>query len=191
VTTVCVARVGAQLAMASDSLVTFGDLRLPPGYEDNEKIFRIGDTLVGLCGSTAHIPVVRRALAGMPAEERRLHSRDEVFDTFLKLHPMLKEKFFLNTKEEDADPYESSQFTVLLANRSGLYGVYSYREVFEFKRFWAIGSGRSYALGAMHAAAGSSRSARAVVQAGVAAGCEFDRNSCAPVVVRSLNIGAA
>jgi ATP-dependent protease HslVU (ClpYQ) peptidase subunit len=174
--------------MASDSLVTFGDLRLPHGYEANQKIFRIGDTLVGLCGSTAHIPVVRRALAALPAGERRLDSRDAVFDTFLRLHPKLKEQFFLNTMEEDSDPYESSQFTVLLANASGLYGVYSYREVFAFDRFWAVGSGRSYALGGMHAVYAQTRSARDVVQAGVAAGCEFDRNSAAPVVVRALQL---
>ena len=87
----------------------------------------------------------------LPKQELKLGSRDEVFETFLKLHPKLKEQFFLNTKEEESDPYESSQFTVLIANAAGIFGVYSYREVFEFDRFWAIGSGRSFALGAMYA----------------------------------------
>ena len=40
---------------------------------------------------------------------------------------------------------------MVIANASGIYGLYSYREVFEFKEFWGIGSGRSFALGAMHA----------------------------------------
>ena len=40
---------------------------------------------------------------------------------------------------------------MLIANASGIFGVYSYREVFEFDRFWGIGSGRSFALGAMYA----------------------------------------
>ena len=87
----------------------------------------------------------------MPRELLKLGSKDEVFDTFTKLHPYLKENFFLQTKEEDSDPYESSQFSVVIANASGIYGLYSYREVFEFKEFWGIGSGRSFALGAMHA----------------------------------------
>ena len=64
---------------------------------------------------------------------------------------MLKERFFLNPKEDDGDPYESSQITALIANPSGIYGVYSYREVFSFERFWGIGSGRNFALGAMYA----------------------------------------
>jgi ATP-dependent HslUV protease subunit HslV len=54
---------------------------------------------------------------------------------------VLKDSVFMQTKEDDNDPYESSQFTMLMANASGIYGLYSYREVFEFKEFWGIGSG--------------------------------------------------
>ena len=82
------------------------------------------------------------ALGSLTPEELKLGSRDEVFDTFLKLHPKLKERYFLNTKEHDSDPHESSQFSILIANVNGIFGVESYREVFEFERFWAIGSGR-------------------------------------------------
>src|SRR5262250_965439 len=141
VTTICVARKNGQVAVAADALVTFGDTRLAHGYEANDKVVRIGDSWVGIAGATAHFPVLRRALGALPKQELKLCSRDEVFETFLKLHPKLKEQFFLNTKEEETDPYESSQFTVLIANAAGIFGVYSYREVFEFDRFWAIGSG--------------------------------------------------
>jgi ATP-dependent protease HslVU (ClpYQ) peptidase subunit len=111
-----------------------------------------------------------------------------VFDTFLKLHPKLKETYFLNPKEEDADPYESSQFTALIANAAGIFGVYSYREVFEFDRFWAIGSGRRFALGGMHAVWNQAKTAREVAQAGVAAGCEFDTSSAGPVRVQTFKL---
>ena len=101
---------------------------------------------------------------------------------------MYKRQFFLNTKEEESDPYESSQFTVLVANATGAYGVYSYREVFEFDRFWAIGSGRSFALGAMYAHFDRARTAREVAELGVRAGCEFDKNSAAPVRVHTIKL---
>jgi ATP-dependent protease HslVU (ClpYQ) peptidase subunit len=188
VTTVTVARKGGQVAIAADSLVTFGDTRLSHGYEANDKLFLVGDSYIGLSGSTAHFPVLRRGLASLKAEELRLHSRDEVFETFLLLHPRLKEQFFLNTKEEDADPYESSQFTVMIANASGLFGVYSYREVFEFDRFWAVGSGRSFALGAMFAGYDKLKTAREIAELGVRAGCEFDKNSAPPVQVHTLKL---
>jgi ATP-dependent protease HslVU (ClpYQ) peptidase subunit len=190
-TTVAVVRKGDEVAIAADTLVTFGDTRLGHGYEQNEKLFLAGDSYIGMSGTTAHFPVLRKALRSMPPEELRLHSRDEVFETFLRLHPRLKDQFFLNTKEEDADPYESSQFTILIANASGIYGVYSYREVFEFDRFWAIGSGRSFALGAMYSGYDQLRTAREIVELGVNAGCEFDKNSGGPVKTFSLQLSSA
>ena len=99
------------------------------------------------------------ALAALPKEQLKLASRAEIFETFRLLHPLLKERFFLNTKEHDSDPYESSQISILIANPHGVFAVESYREVFEFERFWAIGSGRRYALGAMYTTWPRARSA--------------------------------
>jgi ATP-dependent HslUV protease subunit HslV len=186
-TTIVAVKKGQQVAIAADTLVTFGDTRISHRFEANSKIFKVesaaGLSYVGLAGSTAHFPVLRKAMGALPTKQLRLGSKDEVFDTFTKLHPVLKETFFLQTKEDDNDPYESSQFSVVVANATGIYGLYSYREVFEFKEFWGIGSGRSFALGAMHAAWGSARSAREVALAGLNAACEFDKNSAGPVEV--------
>jgi ATP-dependent protease HslVU (ClpYQ) peptidase subunit len=177
-TTIVVVRKAGEIAIAAESLVTFGDTRLPGAYEANEKIFTVGDSYIGLAGSTAHFAVMRTLLSTM--DNLKLHSRDEVFETFLRAHALLKEKYFLNPKEEEGDPYESSQITALIANPSGIYGVYSYREVFAFERFWGIGSGRNFALGAMYASYDRLRSARAVAEVGVKAGIEFDRSSGGP-----------
>ena len=190
-TTVVVVRKGGTVAIAADTLVTFGDTRLGHGYEANLKLFQVGDSWIGMAGTTAHFPVLRRALTALAPDELKLHSRDEVFDTFLKLHPRLKENFFLNTKEEDADPYESSQFTALIANHAGIFGVYSYREVFEFDRFWGIGTGRAFALGAMYAGYDKAKNAREVAELGVRAGCEFDKNSSAPFHVHTIKLKAS
>ncbi len=187
-TTVAVVRKGAQVAIAADSLVTFGDTKLSHAYETNAKLFKVGDSYFGMAGTTAHFPVLRKALTALPPAELKLHTRDEVFDTFLRLHPKLKEQYFLNPKEEDADPYESSQFTVLIANAHGLFGVYSYREVFEFERFWAMGSGRSFALGAMYAGYDKLKTAREIATLGVEAGNEFDKNSAAPVRLFTIKL---
>ena len=187
-TTVVVVRQGGTVAIAADSLVTFGDTRLPHGYEANEKLFKVGDSWIGMAGTVAHFPVLRRALNALPPDELKLHSREEVFDTFLKLHPKLKENFFMNAKEEDADPYESMQFTAVIANPAGIFGVYSYREVFEFDRFWGIGTGRAFALGAMHAACDKTKTARELAEIGVRAGCEFDKNSAGPVRVHTIKL---
>lgn len=191
-TTLVVVKKAGQVVIAADTLVTFGDTSLPHRYEANSKIFKVdtpaGISYVGMAGTVAHFPALRKAMQALPKADLKLSSKDEVYDTFLKLHPLLKETFFLQTKEDDSDPYESMQFTVVIANSSGIYGLYSYREIFEFKEFWSIGSGRSFALGAMHATWGSAKTAKEVALAGMQAGCEFDKNSGGPIDVFSVKL---
>ena len=191
-TTLVIVKKAGQVVIAADTLVTFGDTALPHRYEANSKIFKVdtsaGISYIGMAGTVAHFPALRKAMAALPKADLKLGSKDEVYDTFLKLHPLLKESFFLQTKEDDNDPYESMQFTVIIANSSGIFGLYSYREIFEFKEFWAIGSGRSFALGAMYAAWGTTKTAREVALAGMHAGCEFDKNTRAPIDVYSVKL---
>ena len=184
-TTCVVVKKNRQIAIASDSLVTFGDTRLSNAYEANNKIFQIGDSFITVAGTAAHFPVMRKLLTEMGAD-CKLSTRDEVFETYTKVHALLKEHYFLNTKEDEDDPYESSQITSLVANPHGIFGVYSYREVFSFDRFWGIGSGRNFALGAMYAVYDQLDSAQAIADVGVRAGAEFDKSSSAPFQIHSF-----
>ena len=109
-----------------------------------------------------------------------------IFETLRKIHPVLKEQHFLNPKEEEDDPYESTQVTALVANEHGIFGVYSMREVFEYTQFWAVGSGREFALGAMHALYPKLRTAAAIAKAGIEAGATFDRNSGLPMTLYTI-----
>ena len=184
-TTCVVVKKNRQIAIASDSLVTFGDTRLSNAYEANNKIFQIGDSFITVAGTAAHFPVMRKLLTEM-GPDCKLATRDEVFETYTKVHALLKEQYFLNTKEDEDDPYESSQITSLVANPHGIFGVYSYREVFSFDRFWGIGSGRNFALGAMYAVYDQLDSAYAIADVGVRAGAEFDKSSSAPFQIHSF-----
>jgi ATP-dependent protease HslVU (ClpYQ) peptidase subunit len=187
VTTLTVVKKGDAMAIAADGLTTFGDTRLSRNYKgEHDKILDIAGSKIGICGSSAHHLVLLSAFSRL--ENVRLGSRMEVYETFRRLHPVLKEHAFLNTKEDEDDPYESSQITALIANSSGIYGVYSYREVFEFDRFWGAGSGRNFALGAMHALYDDALSAAEIARAGVAAGIEFDTSSGPPIVVHEFKL---
>lgn len=186
-TTCVVVKKGRQIAIAADSLVTFGDTRLSNAYEANNKIFQVGESYVTLAGTAAHFPVMRKLLTEM-GEDCKLNTREEVFETFSKVHQILKESYFLNPKEDEDDPYESSQLTSLIANPYGIFGVYSLREVFSFDRFWGIGSGRNFALGAMYAVYDKAESAKEIALAGVHAGVEFDKSSAAPFQIYSFEM---
>lgn len=186
--TLTVALKNGRVAIAADALTTFEDLKVPPGFDAHpEKVFAVGDAYVGVVGFTAHHLVLQSALNDMAEESGPdFSSREGVFETFLALHDHLKEHYYLRPEREEDDPYESTQMTVLVASPHGIYGVYDLREVHAYTRFWAMGSGSGYALGAMDALYDGAESAAELAEAGVRAGCRFDRNSGEPVVSYDL-----
>lgn len=186
-TTIVVVKKQGMIAIAADSQTTFGDdQKLLAGYDRfHDKIFKHGGHYLAVSGSAAHDLVLQSILHN--AKKLDLSNRKGIFETFRKLHPKLKEQFFLRPEEEEDDPYESSQMMLLLANRHGIFGIYPMREVYEFERFWAIGSGRKYAMGAMYAAyENPDMSAADIAQLGIQAGCEFDVSSSLPMSLYSV-----
>ncbi|WP_374537589.1 MFS transporter [Chitinimonas taiwanensis] len=187
-TTIVVVRKDNLVAIAADTQSTFGDTRLGHLHDARpDKIFSSHDSLFGLCGAAAHDLVLQAILAKTRALD--FSSRPAIFDAFRKLHPKLKEDFFLKTEEEEDDPYESSQITALIANAHGIFGVYSMREVYEYRHYWAIGSGRDFAIGAMRAVYDNPAfSAADIARIGVEVGCEFDVNSSLPMSLRTVQL---
>lgn len=191
--TVVVAKKAGKVCIAADSLTSFGDLKLNSKYDAaHDKILRHEDNYLGIVGSAAHQLVMESVFTNKKTEEKEieidLSSRLSIFESFRALHPVLKEKYFLNAKDEDDDPYESTQIDALIANPYGIFGVHSLREVTEYNKFWAIGSGAEYALGAMFAVYDKAVSAEEVAQAGVAAGAEFNNASSMPLSSYSVDL---
>ncbi len=189
-TTLVVVRKGDEIAIAADSLTTFGDTRLAAEHDSTfDKIVHYRGTYIGLCGSAAHQLVFESLLASHG--DLDFSNKAAIFETFRKLHPILKEQHFLNPKEEEDDPYESTQVTALVANEHGIFGVYSMREVFEYTQFWAAGTGREFALGAMQSLYSRVKTADAVARGGVEAGAMFDKNSALPMTLYTLKVQPA
>ena len=178
--------------IAADSLTTFGDTKQPAEFvSDSDKIIRFSgyssDNYMGIVGSAAHQLVMQNLIISH-ADKIDFSNRLSIFNTFKIIHPILKEEYFLNSKEEDDDSYESSRVDALIMNSNGIFGLYSLREVDQYSRFWAVGSGSEFALGAMHAAYESLDSAEAIAQAGILAGTTFDSGSALPMTSYTIDI---
>ena len=116
-TTLVAVRKNDEIAIAADSLTTFGDTRLSAEFDrTSEKIVHYKGTHIGLCGSAAHQLVFESLLAAHG--DLDFSTKAAIFETFRKLHPILKEQHFLNPKEEEDDPYESTQVTALVGERA-------------------------------------------------------------------------
>lgn len=186
--TVVIVKKAGRVAIAADSLTSFGDLRMSSDYDAaHDKIQKYKDSYIGIVGSAAHSLVMESILNDKDIEID-LSSRLAIFETFRKLHPVLKEKYFLNAKDEDDDPYESTQIDGLIVNPHGIFGIHSLREVSEYKKFWSIGSGSEYALGAMFSVYDKYETAEEIAKAGVEAGAEFNNASAMPLSCYSTDL---
>lgn len=188
--TVVVVRKNGVACIAADSLTSYGDLKLSADFDPHsEKIQTFDDTHLAIVGSAAHTLVIE-SLLKQEDFFPDFSNRAEIFKTFSNVHRELKENYFLNTKDDEDDPYESSHIDALAMNKHGIFGIYAMREVYEYSRFWATGSGSPYALGAMHAVYDRYDSVESIAQAGVMAGAEFDNASSMPMTRRVITLEA-
>ena len=178
--------------IAADSLTSFGDTKQSAEFvTDSDKIIRfsgvVSDNFMGIVGSAAH-QLVMQSLIINHADKIDFSNRLTIFNTLKTLHPILKDEYYLNSKEEDDDSYESSRVDALIMNANGIFGLYSLREVDQYAKFWAVGSGSEFALGAMHAAYDQLNDAEEIARAGVEAGATFDNGSSLPMTSYSMAV---
>ena len=186
--TIVAVRKGNKASIVSDTLTTYGSTGLSAEYDAAPaKILHIKDTYIGIVGSAAHSLVFEHMFASHN-DKFSFNSREEIFESFRLMHPLLKKEYFLTPEEEESHPYESSQIDAILINTHGIFGVHSLREVYQYNKFWATGSGWTYALGSMHSLYNRLKSPEQIAQAAVEAACEFDRGSSLPLLGHTIKL---
>ncbi len=186
--TIVAVKKNGKACIAADTLTTFGDVKQSSEFDDtHDKIYKHEDNYFGIVGSAAHHIVIQSLLA-KHGEDLEFKTQLDIFESFRKLHPILKDEYFLNPKDEEDDPYESSRIDTLLINPHGIFAVYALREVFEYSRFWAVGSGGDIALGAMYAAYEQLDSAEDIAKIGVEAGATFNNATALPLTSYTIDL---
>lgn len=186
---VVVVKKNGKVVIAADTHYSFGTLIVKSEYlSKRTKIHQFDDSFIGTVGATAHGNVLEHLFEKHRAKLAFGNTKD-IFNTYLNLHPILKDEYFMNTSEgEDDDEYESSQIDGLIANPNGIFGMYSWREVYEYEKFWAIGSGRNYALGALFANYDVIDEPEQIAEIAIQAACEFDDGCGLPLEMRSIKL---
>lgn len=189
--TIVVVRKGDWACIAADTLTTFGETKQISRYDRyHDKIYPFAGNYLGIVGSAAHQLVIQSLLNERQAGHYRFDTCLNIFEALRDFHPILKKRYFLNPRDEEEDAYESSRIDALLVNPHGLFGIYALREVFEYTRFWAIGAGSEFALGALYALYERLDSAEAIAGAAIEAAAEFDTSTALPMTVYTVRLKA-
>lgn len=189
--TIVVVQKNGVACIGADTLSSLGSLRQKAHHVVNKtKITKIGDTFIGLTGTSASLVVMNSYFAN-PERPRDFSSADAIFETLRHAHHWLKAEYFMSAHPEKDDEYETTQFYGLAANPHGIFALYSYRSSQQFHKFWAAGSGRDYALGAMQVAYDKGKTADDIARIGLDAAAEFDSATGGPFEIHKVPLASA
>jgi len=164
-----------ELLVAADTLTSFGHTKVPPALHAAVKVRRVGASLLATTGWGVYENILDDVLARR--KNVRLGSRGQIFEFFLRLWSDLHKKYsFVNDQidEKEAGPFGNLDSTFLVANSAGIFYVGPDMSVTQVERYFAIGSGAQFALGALHALHGTRLGAEALARRAVEAAIAFD-----------------
>lgn len=163
------------IAIAADSQENFGDRKVLRENHRASKISRVGSAFIATTGWGLYENILEHYLArsGTP----RLTDRKSIFAFFMKLWKDLGKRYSMvndQPHQDDASPFADLDSSFLVANPSGIFHVSGNLTVSEFQEFYAVGSGASYALGALQALRDEPLSAEAMARRACEAAMAFD-----------------
>ena len=185
---VCAAIKNDGIAIAADTQMSMGSLVVTAEDLKNcDKLLRVSDSVIGIVGWKA-MSTMLETIINEKGGFFVLDDRKKIYKSLMNLHKEMKENYFLETSEDSDQPVESLQLDALIINKNGIYAISSYREVNQYSRFWAIGSGYRYSLGAMEALYDKVVDAKDLVAAGVYAAAKFDNGCSLPATSEVMKL---
>ncbi len=180
-----------EVAIAADTCTSFGSLNMTSDNIVDPKLHQVGEAWIGGAGWGTYGTVLSEY--GPQHRKALLRTQGEVYRFFLDFwHALQRDYQYVNTQGDNRDsPWGQFDNSFIVASPGGLFGVSSSISVSAFQRYWAIGSGQEYALGAVHAMAGVEASASEVATAAAEAAIAHDDGCGGPVDVRTVRLADA
>ncbi len=151
-----------KIVIGADTLQCFDSNMTGEDNLDESKLRRIGNAMVAGWGLYDNI------LDDYLKEKKsvRLSTKQQVFLFFKRLWPVLHEKysFVKDQCDDNSSPFGELDSSFLIATKKRIFFVSSNMCVTEFRKFYAIGAGRDYAIGAMHVLYDQEKSAEEIAR---------------------------
>ena len=164
-----------QIVLATDSQTSFGGSRVPADNLTTKKVHHVGEAYLATTGWGLYENILDDFLAKQESIE--LSDKKTIFEFFLRLWKDLHNEYpFVKDQcdKDDDSPFGSLDASFLVVAPGGIFHVGSDMSVTQFMKYYAVGSGADYALGAISAVLDSHEQALPVAQAAVRAAIDFD-----------------
>jgi ATP-dependent HslUV protease subunit HslV len=175
-----------ETVMASDTRITFGSEIVPGDNLAVEKIIEIGGSYIGSSGWGVYDNILADFLHDK--NNAQLDDPRSIFLFFMELwHDLHKRYSFVNDQSSGKDsPFGDLDAKFLIANMKGIFLVSSNMSVRKFNKYYAIGSGSSYSLGALDVLYPGDLDAEGMARRAAAAAITFDNNCGGEIDIRKV-----
>lgn len=177
------------ITIASDCLNTIEDIVHPSLNQAESCIIKFGDNFLGLNCSYAVLQAIQLTFKSLPQEnlaEIHLHNSEEIKKFFAGFYEQLKIQHHLIPQQQPNVPFETLAMNALLVNRHGIFKIDSTRSVYQYKKFWAIGSAETFALGALQASHKDDSSSEALAKSALKVCGVFEGNRNKEIIVKTI-----
>ena len=167
---------GQDIVIASDTQDNFGTNTVSFDNYSAKKIIKVGSSYVATTGWGLYEDIFDDYL--LLKEDVALESKAQIFSFFMQFWKDLHEKYSFvkdqTEEEEEASPFGDLDATFLIANRSGIFYVSSNMSVTKFEKYFAVGSGSNFSMGAIYGLYEQEFSAEEIARKAVEAAITFN-----------------
>ena len=178
-----------QLVLGTDSQTSFGSSRVPTDNLKTIKIHQIGDAYLATTGWGLCENILDDYLTRSP--DAKLDTKHAIFTFFMTFWKELHDSYSFVKDQSDKDdesPFGSLDASFLVVSPQGVFHVGSDMSVTAFEKYYAIGSGADYALGAVSALYEDSPDAVTVCRKAIAAAIDFDVHCGGDIDIRIIDL---
>lgn len=174
-TTILAVKKNKNICICADTLTILAGGRKQTSSDliNHEKIIKHESNYIGVFGNHSLFLAIKSHLK-KDKRKRSFINQDDVFNEVCYLHRALRDDYEFIADAGSDDSFESSRFELLIVNAHGIFKTYELRSVQQFARFYAVGTGASYALGAIEALYDGSQPAEKIAKKALEVAAEFD-----------------
>lgn len=189
--TIVAAKTNNGLAIGADCLNTFEELIHSSLSQADSCISKLGESYIGLNCAYALQQISQAVFTQLLSEttsEISLANKDQIHSFFASHFLHLRTQYNVIPQQNPNIAFETLPLNALVVNRHGIFKVDATRSVYEHKKYWAIGSGEAFALGALHALHNEDADAENIVRSALKACGTFEANRGREVIIRTIRL---
>jgi len=178
-----------QIVLGSDTQTSFGSSRVPTDNLKTTKIHQIGDAYLATTGWGLYENILDDYLARSP--NTKINTKQAIFSFFMAFWKALHEHYpFVKDQpdKEDESPFGSLDASFLAISMQGVFHIGADMSVSSFEKYYAIGSGADYALGAVAALYEDDLDATVLCRKAISAAIDFDVHCGGEIDIRVINL---